>query len=160
MAQRKAEDWGRIALVAGGVVVAFLVGRKVLQFFNIVPTAEEAEQERQRRSALAQAQRQTTVKQSQPDFYWQNLANTIHEAWKYSRFDDDKDLAEAKLKEPRNDADFLKLVQFYGKRQNYFFGIPEGGLRTLSEAANSELAEDRINRINSNYAQKGIKFRL
>lgn len=160
MAKKTTKEWGTIALVAGGVVVAFLVGRKLLQFFNVVPTAEEAKQERQRRTTLEKAKKETSVRQSQPDFYWQNLANVIHEAWKYSRFDDDKDLAEAKLKEPRNDADYLKLVEFYGKRQNYFFGIPEGGLRTLSEAANSELAEERINRINANYAQKGIKYRI
>lgn len=160
MAKRSAQDWGQIALVAGGVVVAFLVGRKLLQFFNVVPTAEEAQQSRERERTLREAQQQTKVKQSQPDFYWKALADTIHEAWKYSRFDDDKALAEAKLKEPKNDADYLKLVQFYGKRQNYFFGIPEGGLRTLSEAANSELDQDRINRINTNYAQKGIKYRL
>lgn len=160
MAKTTAKEWGNIALVAGGVLVAFLVGRKVLQFLNVVPTAEEAQQSRERERTLREAQAQTRVKPTQPDFYWKNLADTIHEAWKYSRFDDDKALAESKLKEPRNDADYLKLVQFYGKRQNYFFGIPEGGLRTLSEAANSELDDDRINRINTNYAQKGIKYRL
>ena len=160
MAKKSAKEWGNIALVAGGVVVAFLVGRKLLQFFNVVPTAEESRQARERERTLREAQAKTKVKPTQPDFYWKSLADTIHEAWKYSRFDDDKDLAEAKLKDVKNDADFLKLVEYYGKRQNYFFGIPEGGLRTLAEAANSELGDDRINRINSNYAQKGIKYRL
>lgn len=160
MAKKTPKEWGQIAIVTGGVIVAFLVGRKLLQFFNIVETAEEAKQRRETQTTLKKAQAQTKVKPTQTDFFWKSTADTIYEAWRYSRFDDDKDLAEAKLKEPRNDADYLKLVEFYGRRQNYFFGIPEGGLRTLAEAANSELSEDRINRINTNYAQKGIKYRL
>jgi len=160
MKKRSAKEWANIALIGGGVLVAFLVGRKVLQFLNIVPTQEEAKQSRQRKETLKDAQKKLTIKPTKSDFYWQALADTIHDAWKYSRFDDDKELAENKLKEVKNDADYLKLVEFYGRRQNYFFGIPEGGLRTLSEAANSELSQSRLDRINAQYQKQKMKYRI
>lgn len=151
------------AVAVGGLFFLYKFGKGILTALNLVDTEEEKAIEKNRQKALKSAQKEQQkkgVQQTRSDLYWQNAADSLYDAWKFSALDDDKDLAEAKLKEPMNDVDFLKLQEYYGARQNYFFGIPEGGLRNLTDAANSELSQERIDRINEIYRQRGIKYKI
>jgi len=158
MAQRSPKDWATIALYIGGAYALYLVGRKALEFLSVVPSKEEAAQKKERTQTLSQAQSQLQVKPTKPDFFWKNAADNIYEAWKTSGTDETTVLRNFAL--VVNDADALKLFQFYGTRQNYTFGIPYGGLKSLSEAANDELSDSDIRKINEDFARKGIKYRI
>ena len=80
---------------------------------------------------------------------------------KFSYVSDNKSNIESQLKMVQNDLDLALLVKAYGLRQHYTFAIPDGNKTTLiGQIATGELSNDRLESINNNYAQKGIKFRF
>jgi DNA helicase-2/ATP-dependent DNA helicase PcrA len=56
--------------------------------------------------------------------------------------------------------DIAVLYKAFGKRQEFYFGIPYGGLRDLMAFITSNLSSDAIATINDNYKRKNIKFRF
>ena len=78
---------------------------------------------------------------------------------RYSAIDDDKADAGYQIARVQNDADVAVLIDQFGKRQEYFFGIPTGDPKTLPEFITSNLSRSTLNQINGNYASKNIKFR-
>lgn len=158
MAKRTPKDWATIALYVGGAYVLYVVARKGLEFLSIVPTREEVAMSKERTQTLKSAQQSLKVSPTKPDFYWKTAADNIYEAWKTSGTDEATVIKNFAL--AQNDADALKLFQFYGTRQNYTFGIPYGGLKSLAETANDELSQRDIDKINTDYARKGIKYRI
>lgn len=95
-----------------------------------------------------------------PPLQFKAFADGIYEALKYSAIADDKATAERILLSMHNDLDVTSLVQAYGRRRLYVFGIPEGGLRTLWQTITSELSQSRLNRINADWQKKGIRYRF
>jgi hypothetical protein len=92
---------------------------------------------------------------------WKMVADSIYNSIKFSSIADNKDNAERQLKMVQNDLDLNMLIEAYGKRQLYFYGIPDGNKTTLVGAiATGELSDKRIDSINKDYAKKGIKFRF
>lgn len=90
---------------------------------------------------------------------WALIADTIYEDLKYSRVSDNHGDAIYQLARPKNDADVALLIDTFGTRQEYFFGVPttEG---TLPVFVNSNLSNNERNIINDNYKRKNIKFRF
>jgi len=72
----------------------------------------------------------------------------------------DKNVEDAGLQICRvqNDTDVFKLIQAFGEKSVYAFGIPYKTLN-LPGMVQSEISDDKIKKINANYAGKGIKFR-
>ena len=91
---------------------------------------------------------------------WQIIANNIYNDLKSSSVSDNKSDAGYQLQRVQNDADFSILYDTFGKRQEYFFGIPTGGLQDLVQFIIGNLDRTEINKINDNYSRKGIKFRF
>ena len=101
-----------------------------------------------------------TMKLTRSAGQWKLVADSIYNSIKYSAISDNKANAEFQLKQPMNDLDLATLIAQYGTRQLYLFGIPDGDKMTLIGAISSgELSKDALNKINANYATKGIKFR-
>lgn len=159
MAKKTPKEWATIALYLGGAIAIYLVGRKVLQTFNVVQTPEEKKQTQAFEKTLSKAITTIGVKPTKDDLFWKTASDTIYDSWATTNFFGASSNTIRLLKTPQNDADVLKLYQFYGKRQNYSFGLPVGEPRTLPEAANYELGSD-VNQINKDWASKGIKYRL
>lgn len=159
MAQKKtAKEYYQIVLYGGALIGIFLVGRALLRALNIVDTAAERRQKLAEAEALKKAQQQLSVRPTQPDYYWKTLADSIWTSINVC-VGDNYDAAENYLKQVKNDADFLKLVEYWGTRQLYCFGIPTTS-GNLSTCISDELQQSRINNINNYYASRGMKYRL
>ena len=101
------------------------------------------------------------VKSSRTLSQWKLVADSIYNSMKFSAVSDNKDNIEKQLKMVQNDLDFLLLTQAYGIRQHGFYFLPDGEETTLiGQIATGELSNERIKRINADYAAKGIKFRF
>jgi len=90
---------------------------------------------------------------------WALIAETIYNDLKFSRISDDHADAIYQLARAKNDADVATLIDIFGKRQEYFFGIPTGDEMALPTFVRSNLSNNEIEIINNNYSRKNIKFR-
>jgi hypothetical protein len=91
---------------------------------------------------------------------WQIIANNIYNDLSRSSVSDNKSDAGYQVSRVQNNADFSLLYDTFGKRQEYYFGIPTGGLQDLVQFIVGNLDRSEINKINDNYFRKGIKFRF
>ena len=89
---------------------------------------------------------------------WAVIANTIYEDLKYSKLDDNKADATYQIARVKNTADLAMLIQQFGKRQEYFFGIPAGDEKDLPTFVRTNLDNEQIAIVNDNYRRKNIKF--
>lgn len=93
------------------------------------------------------------------------FANQIYEGTKYGIGDNYKLVANTMML-MKNNADVAKLIQSYGSRQNYIFGIPQGEPRDLFTNIKAELGSNYgflsgyVKEINADWAKKGIKYRI
>jgi len=94
------------------------------------------------------------------------MANTIYEGTKYG-VGDNYGIVQDTLKKLKNNLDVALLVQTYGKKQNYNFGIPDGEPRDLFTNIRKELGSEylgltsyRIADINKDWANKKITYTL
>lgn len=89
---------------------------------------------------------------------WALIADTIYNDLKYSRIDDDHGDAIYQLARCKNDADVATLIDIFGKRQEYLFGIPVGDEMALPTFVRGNLNTNEINVVNDNYKRKGIRW--
>lgn len=102
---------------------------------------------------------------SYTDSQYQTFAESIYQALRYSGIDDKKDEAARILMTMESDLDILKLVKAFGSRQEFYFGVPAGGKKTLPAFVTTNMngglwSKQWVKVINENYANKGIKFRF
>lgn len=90
---------------------------------------------------------------------WALIADTIYNDLRYSRIDDDHGDAVYQLARAKNDADVATIIDIFGKRQEYLFGLPVGDEMALPTFVRSNLNDTEINTVNDNYKRKNIKFR-
>lgn len=91
---------------------------------------------------------------------WALIADSIYNDLKRSRIDDNHGDAVYQTARVKNDADVATLIDVFGRRQEYFFGVPVGDEQSLPQFITSNLSSDEVALINNNYARKGIKFRF
>lgn len=60
----------------------------------------------------------------------------------------------------KNKIDVLKIIEAYGVRQLYQFGIPIGGKQNLSQALSDELSDNEISKVNQILFKKGINYKF
>jgi hypothetical protein len=149
-------------LVFGGVIAGyFLVIQPILRKLGLQKTKEEKAVEQKERESVKQFVK-TALKKQNPTKSageWALIANTIYEDLRYSAIDDNKADAGYQIARVQNDADVAVLIEQFGKRQEYFFGIPTGSPKTLPEFITSNLSRSTLDAINGNYQRKNIKFR-
>lgn len=154
-------DKTTLLLVGGGLVIGYFgIIQPILRKLGILKTAEEKRNDQLEEDALKKTMADVFAKQ-QPTYTLAELSSfteTIFEDLRYSALDDDKGQAEEYLKKPRNDADVYHMINFFGKRDECFFGVA-CYQRTLPEIVRTNLSDSRLANINANYQTKGISFR-
>jgi len=151
-----------VTYAIGAGITYFLIVKPVLVKLGILKSAAEIAQERVNTgnidTYIADSLKRQTPTKSVGE--WTIIADKIYEDLKFSGASDDKKDAGYQVARVQNDADIAVLYKAFGKRQEYYFGIPYGGLRDLMAFITSNLSSDAIATINDNYKRKNIKFRF
>lgn len=151
-------DKKTILYIGGAVAAYFLVLKPILEKLGLQKTIEEKKQEANVDEYISETLKTQTPTKSKGE--WQIIANQIYEDLRYSAIDDDKKDAQYQVSRVKNDADIATLIQTFGLRQEYAFGLPVGSKKDLQQFIRSNLSTDQILAINLNYSRKGIKYRF
>lgn len=158
-------SWAKGVVVVGGLVIVYAVGKKVIGI--IIPSAKKLRNQQLAKDISSEIARlRKTKNQSFADSQYKLFANTCYEGMRYCAGDAYGDVEET-LKRMQNDLDVALLIQAYGFRQRYCFGIPAGGAEDLLTTVKAELGNEwggltnyRVDNINNNWARKGITYRI
>lgn len=148
------------ALVIGGGY--YFIIRPLMVKLGILPSPQQVAQEAASTQNISDYINASLAKQqpTKSKGEWQIIANNIYNDLKQSGVADNKSDAGYQVARVQNDADFALLYDTFGSRQEYFFGIPTGGMQDLVQFINGNLSTSDIAVINDNYSRKGIKFRF
>jgi len=143
--------------------IYFLIAKPLLEKLGLKKTDEEIKQ-----VEVTNAGREKFIsdtlkvqKPTKPESQFSILADQLHEYLKYSAISDEKNKAwELLYVNLKNDADAAALLKYFGKRQEYNFGFPVGGLKNLSEFVTTNLNSYYIDNLNQRYAKSKMKFRF
>ena len=140
----------------------FLILKPILVKLGFMQSAEQVKQDLSQTQNIQDYLGQSIATQtpSKSRGEWQIIANNIYNDLYHAGVSDNKSDAGYQLARVQNDADFSVLYDTFGKRQEYFFGVPTGGLQDLVQFIIGNLDRTEINKINDNYTRKGIKFRF
>jgi hypothetical protein len=147
-----------ILYVAGIAAGYFLILKPILEKLGITKSIQEIKSEENIQSYIQSATKNTKPTKSKGE--WQIIANQIYEDLRYSALDDNKNDAQYQVSRVKNEADIATLIEVFGLRQEYAFGIPIGSKKDLQQFVRSNLSTAQILAINNNYSRKGIKYRF
>jgi hypothetical protein len=157
----KAPNYIQIALAGGGLYVVYKTYN--LLFKNAQEQTNKAIQD-QTKKELDVVLRNTKL--SYPPSQYLAWANIIYNSTMYG-LGDNYGAVKQVLLLMKNNADVLKLVQAYGSRQNYVFGIPQGEKRDLFTNIRAELGDEyfglytqKLNDINADWLKKKISYKI
>ena len=152
------QDKKYILYIGGAAAAYFLLIRPLLRSLGITKTEQEVKSEKVIDTYVRETlQRQQPTKSKGE---WQLIADQIYADLRYSALDDNKEDATYQVARAKNDADVALLIQLFGRRREYLFGLPAGAEMNLQEFIRSNLSSKQINLINDNYSRKGIKYRF
>lgn len=157
--------WGKGVVVVAGAVVLYAVGKKVMRF--VFPSATILRNQQLAKNVQSEVEKyRREMTPTYSDSQYMTFANTIYNGMAYCA-DDDYGMVEETLKKMRNNLDVALLIQAYGFRQRYCFGIPIESAQDLFTSVNAELGEEwfgitnyRVDNINNQWARTGITYRL
>jgi hypothetical protein len=151
-----------VTYAIGAGITYFLIVKPILVKLGIVKSAEQTRQDNINQRNIDDYVKDTLSKQSPTKSVgeWTIIADKIYNDLNKSAISDDKDDAVYQLARAKNDADVATLYKAFGKRQEYYFGIPYGGLRDLADFVKSNLSISDIAIVNGNYSRKNIKFKF
>jgi len=148
------KDKKNIYYIGGAILAYFLIIKPVLQKLSILKTDQEIDVDKEKQKFL----NTTNEKPTKSSGEWAIIADQIHEDLRYTALDDDKKDAAYQAARVKNNADFKLLYKNFGKRREYFFGVPSGSEKDLAQFLRSNLADSEIQIINQNYRNKNISF--
>ena len=148
------KDKKTIYYVGGAILAHFLILKPVLQKLNILKSKEEIDREKEKEKYL-QSENETPTKTAGE---WSIIADQIYQDLRYSALDDDKSDAGYQVSRVKNNADFKLLFKAFGKRREYYFGVPSGSEKDLQQFIRSNLSDSQVQIINKNYRNKNISF--
>lgn len=156
--------------IAGAIAVIFLIFKaaggasnfltKLLQGLGIQQTPEQAQTEANTTKALADLIKTTKVKPTISSSQAAFKANTIYNALKSSAVGDDQTAAYTELATILNDADMALVVTQFGRRQEYYFGIPANAPQTLSEFVVGNFSNSNVMALNDLYRKSKMRWRF
>lgn len=159
-------SWAKGVVVVGGGLILFLVGKRVYK--AVFPN----EAERKNRQLFNDVGKEINnyqnagLKASFVDSQYETFANTIYNSMRFAS-GDDYATVELTMKRMKNNLDVAKLIKAFGKRQDYFFGIPTGDPMDLFTYIQKELGNEylgltnyRVRNINSDWSKKGITYQI
>lgn len=128
--------------------------------YRLLRPAGAKEQQQTTTSIKTDIQKET-AKGEQPsysDSNYKTLADKLYAAMNTSGTDESAIFAV--FEQMKNKIDVLKLVEAYGVRQLYQFGIPIGGKQNLAQALSDELSSNEIAKVNQILFKKGINYKF
>lgn len=159
--------WAKGVVAVGGLVLVYMVGRQVWKLIK-----PKSEQEQSNKEIVQGAKddirtfEQQGQKQSFSNLQYDQFANTIYNGMRYA-VGDDYGTVEITMKKMKNNLDVAKLIQAFGSRQDYAFGIPVSGKLDLFTYVQKELGNDwggltnyRVRNINADWKKKGITYQI
>ena len=149
------KDKKNLYYIGGAIAAYFLIIKPVLISLNVLKSKEEIDKDKEIKDFIDQSG--TLTKTSGE---WAIIADQIHEDLKYTALDDNKANAGYQVSRVKTSKDFAELYKQFGKRREYFFGIPSGSLKDLQAFIRSNLDDSAIQIINNNYKRKGISFQF
>lgn len=159
-------SWAKGVVVVGGGLILFLVGKRV---YKAVFPNEAERKNRQLFNDVAKEinnYQNAGLKASFVDSQYETFANTIYNSMRFAS-GDDYATVELTMKRMKNNLDVAKLIKAFGKRQDYFFGIPTGDPMDLFTYIQKELGNEylgltnyRVRNINSDWSKKGITYQI
>ena len=153
-------------VVVGALGIAYIVGRRVYK--ALFPSEQEKANKQLTKDIANEIEvlNKQGVKPTFPDSTYFTMANTIYESMRYA-VGDDYGTVESTMKKMKNDLDVAKLIKAFGKKQDAFFGIPEGQPKDLITFVQSELGNDyggltnyRIRNIQKDWDSKKITYKI
>lgn len=157
---------------AKGVVVVVSVGAVGLVGYKLYKKIFPSESEKQTQQLLTNIKADIEKFRAQgqvatyPETEYSVLANSAYESMRYC-VGDSYGTVESIMKKMQNNLDVALLIDAFGIRQNYCFGIPTGLPLDLVAFTKKELGNDwggltdyRVVSINENWAKKGITYKI
>ena len=159
--------WAKGVVVVGAGLVVYIVGRQVWKL--VKPKSAQEQSNKQILQGAGQDVRdfeKQGQKQSYTNTQYEQFANTIYNGMRYC-VGDDYGTVELTLKKMNNNVDVAKLIQAFGSRQDYCFGIPASGKLDLFTYVQKELGAEwggltnyRVRNVNADWARKGITYKI
>jgi hypothetical protein len=153
------------------IIKNLLIGAGVFAGYKILSSIFKSDSEKASELILSEAEKEKKelekkFKLSFSPTQYAQFANSIYESTKYGIGDNYAAVVDI-MKNLKNDLDVNKLITVYGSKQNYIFGIPQGAPRDLFTNIRAELGNEylgltsyKLNKINEDWAKKGIKYKL
>jgi len=148
------KDKKNLYYIGGAIIAYFFVLKPIFEKLGITKTKEEIDRDKAKEKFLLN----TGEKPTKSEGEWAIIADQIHEDLRYTALDDDKADAAYQTARVKNNADLKLLYKNFGKRQEYFFGVPSGSEKDLQQFLRSNLSDSQIQIINQNYRNKNISF--
>lgn len=142
----------------GAVAAYFIVLRPILKGLGLQKSQTEKEAEADINKYLRGQISAGNATKSPGE--WAIIADQIYNNLRYTAISDNKDNAALQLARPKNGADVALLIKSFGKRREYYFGLPAGSEMDLQQFVTSNLSSKQIAAVNDNYRRKGIKFQF
>lgn len=142
----------------GAVAAYFFVLRPILKGLGLQKSQTEKEAEAAIDKYLTG--QINTGKPTKSPGEWAIIADQIYNDLRYTAISDNKDSAAYQLARVKNGADVALLIKSFGKRREYYFGIPAGSEMDLQQFVTGNLSSAQIAAVNDNYRRKNIKFQF
>ena len=154
----------KLVINVGIAVIAYFgVVKPILQKLGVMKTKEEKAKENARQKAIDDEKKAVAKSGQSPtksDAEWIAIVEQIYQDIRYSAIDDNKADAAYQLQRAKNNADVILMVDLFGMRREYWFGIPAGDEKDLFSMVRYNLSSTQINTVNNNWQRKNIKYRI
>jgi hypothetical protein len=154
----KQQDKKYLFYAIGGIAAYFFVLKPILKGLGLQKTQTEKEAEAAINKYLSNEI--ATGNPSKTSGEWAIIADQIYNDLRYTAISDNKADATYQIARCKNGADIALLIKSFGKRREYYFGLPAGSEMDLQQFVTSNLSSAQIASINSNFKRKGIKFQF
>lgn len=159
-------SWAKGVVVVAGVGGAVIIGNKIYK--KIFPSQSEKQAKQFVNTIKTDINRWRFegLTPSYPEAQYLTLANSVYEGMKYCVGDSYSNVEDV-LKKMQNNLDVALLIDAFGIRQNYCFGLAVGQPLDMIAFVKKELGNDfmgltdyRVKRINDNWSKKGITYKI
>ena len=153
----------KLVINVGIAVIAYFgVVKPILQKLGVMKSKEEKQSEQAESQAVESEIRfvSTTQQPTKSEAEWRSIVEQIYQDIRYSAIDDNKADAAYQLQRAKNNADVILMYKIFGKRREYWFGIPAGDAKDLFAMVRYNLSSTQINTVNNNWQRKNIKYKI
>lgn len=159
-------QWAKGVVIVAGVGAIGLVGYKLYRKAFPSDTEKKAKEFINTINSDIQKWKKQGLTPSYPQGQYLTFASSAYEGMRYCA-GDDYAATEDVMKKMQNNLDVALLIEAFGVRQNYCFGIPTGDPLDLFAMVKAELGDDwggltsyRVKNINDNWQKKGITYKI